>query len=304
MRIFITGATGMVGTRIVELLLAQQHEVVIISRNANLASNHFKKQNKNTAMQIVEGDIIEQGDWQGAAAECDAVVHLAGAGIVDRRWTKSYKTILQKSRIDSTRNVAQAASKILVCASATGFYGDRGNQKLTEVDSAGDGFLAELCKEWEQTAAKAAGRVVCLRFGMVLDSRGGVFAKMRRIFMYGLGGSLGSGKQYWPWISWQDACRVIQHAITQQWEGAINAVAPEQVTCTEFVQTLGGVLKRPSIAKVPRFALRMVLGESHSVLTGSQRVVPTSLMQKEFEFEYPKLQGSLEVILEEQQLNA
>jgi uncharacterized protein (TIGR01777 family) len=300
MRIFVTGATGLLGTRVVQSLLDTQHEVTIVTRSAAHAHEHFN----NILIDIVEADITTHGDWQTIASECDAIVHLAGAGIVDRRWTKSYKNILEKSRIDSTRNIAQVASKILVCASATGFYGDRGRQKLTEVDSVGEGFLAELCKNWEQEAAKAAGRVVCLRFGMVLDSRGGAFAKMRRIFMYGLGGSVGSGKQYWPWISWKDACCLIQNAINQQWEGAINAVAPEQVTCTEFVQTLGRILKRPSIAKMPRFILKTVLGESHSVLTGSQRVAPALLMQKDFEFEHPNLVDAIEFISEEQKSNA
>ena len=303
MRIFITGATGMVGTRLVESLLSKDHEVVVITRNSDLAGKYFKRRNKSVSMEIIEGDITEKGVWQEVAAECDAIVHLAGAGIVDCRWTKSYKKILKKSRIDSTKNVAAVARKTLVCAGATGFYGDRGDQNLTEMSSGGDGFLADLCKEWEQAASDAVGRVVCLRFGMVLDSSGGVLAKMQRFFMYGLGGSLGSGKQYWPWIARQDACNIIQNAIYQQWEGPINAVAPEQVTCKEFVQTLGGVLKRPSIVRVPKFVLKIALGESHGVLIGSQRVTPTLLIQEGFAFEYPILRDAFRVILEDYNTN-
>ena len=300
MRIFITGATGLLGRRVVQALCSKEHEVIIVSRNATRAYEHF-----NTAsLEILEADVTQQGDWQTTASESDAIVHLAGAGIVDRRWTKSYKEVLLTSRIESTKRVAEVANKILVCASAVGYYGDCGNQELTEQDPAGKDFLARLCSQWEAAAQSANGRVVHLRFGMILDKQGGALAKMLPLFRLGLGGPVGSGKQYWPWISWQDACRVIQHAINQQWEGAINAVAPEQVTCTEFVQTLGRVLKRPSIAKVPTFVLRTVLGEAHSVLTGSQRVVPASLMQRGFEFEYPNLIDSLEAILEEQELNA
>ena len=300
MRIFVTGATGLLGRRVVQALCSKEHEVIIVSRNATRAYEHFN----NASLKILEADVTQRGDWQTVASESDAIVHLAGAGIVDRRWTKSYKEVLLTSRIESTKHVAEVANKILVCASAVGYYGDCGNQELTEQDPAGNDFLARLCSQWEAAAQSANGRVVHLRFGMILDKQGGALAKMLPLFRLGLGGPVGSGKQYWPWISWQDACRVIQHAINQQWEGAINAVAPEQVTCTEFVQTLGRVLKRPSIAKVPTFVLRTVLGEAHSVLTGSQRVVPASLMQRGFEFEYPNLIDSLEAILEEQELNA
>ena len=300
MRIFVTGATGLLGRRVVQALWSKEHEVIIVSRNATRAYEHFN----NASLKILEADVTQRGDWQTVASESDAIVHLAGAGIVDRRWTKSYKEVLLTSRIESTKHVAEVANKILVCASAVGYYGDCGNQELTEQDPAGNDFLARLCSQWEAAAQSANGRVVHLRFGMILDKQGGALAKMLPLFRLGLGGPVGSGKQYWPWISWQDACRVIQHAINQQWEGAINAVAPEQVTCTEFVQTLGRVLKRPSIAKVPTFVLRTVLGEAHSVLTGSQRVVPASLMQRGFEFEYPNLIDSLEAILEEQELNA
>ena len=195
MRIFVTGATGLLGTRLVDSLISTENEVIVVSRNANRANNHFR----NSSIEILEGDVTLQGDWQKTASECDAIVHLAGAGIVDRRWTTSYKKVLRSSRIESTKNVAEVASKILICAS---------------------------------------GRVVSLRFGIILDSRGGALAKMVPLFRLGLGGPIGNGKQYWPWIAWQDASQVVQEALLQGWEGAINAVAPEQVTCREFTRTL------------------------------------------------------------------
>ena len=222
--------------------------------------SHTKRTNahqqfSNDSLEIIEADITHQGDWQTTASECDAIVHLAGAGIVDRRWTASYKKLLRSSRIESTKYVAEVADNILICASATGFYGDCGDQELTEQDPAGNDFLGLLCKGWEEAARRASGRVVSLRFGIILDRRGGALAKMLPLFRFGLGGPVGSGKQYWPWIAERDACTIVQGALTHDWEGAINAVAPEQLTCTEFVRILAGVMNKPSLMKVPKNCL-------------------------------------------------
>lgn len=290
MHVFVTGATGLLGTRVVRALHSSQHKVTIATRNASRAKDRFK----STSIEIIESDVTQQGDWQTVAHACDAIVHLAGAGIVDRRWTKSYKKVLRTSRIESTKNVAEVASKILVCASATGFYGDHSDQELSEQSPAGTGFLSSLCKEWEAAANSASGRVVTLRFGMILDKRGGALGKMLPLFRFGLGGSIGNGKQYWPWIAWQDASRVVQDALIQEWAGAINVVAPEQVTCKEFTRTLGSIMKRPSLLKTPAFALRMLIGEGSQVLTASQRVTPRLLLDTGFQFEYPTLQACLE----------
>lgn len=289
MRVFVTGATGLLGSRVVQLLLASEHEVVIVSRSETCAKKHFK----NASLDILEGDVTKQGDWQTTAGECDAIVHLAGAGIVDRRWTKSYKEVLRNSRIESTKCVAEVADNILICASASGFYGDCENQQLTEQSPAGNDFLSALCSEWETVANSANGRVITLRFGIILDAKGGALAKMLPLFRFGLGGPVGSGKQYWPWIAWQDACQVVHEAIHQDWEGAINVVAPEQVTCNEFARTLGRVMKRPSILKVPAFALRLLIGEGSCVLTASQRITPSVLLKEGFLFQFPTLQECL-----------
>jgi uncharacterized protein (TIGR01777 family) len=289
MRIFVTGATGLLGTRVVHALLDSQHEVSTVTRNATRAHEHFK----NASLEIIEADITTQGDWQNTAGACDAIVHLAGAGIVDRRWTTSYKQVLRSSRIESTKNVAEVADKVLVCASATGFYGDCGERILTEQDPAGNDFLGELCSEWEVAANSASGRVVSLRFGIILDKRGGALAKMLPLFRFGLGGPVGNGKQYWPWIAWQDACQVVKESLTQDWEGPINVVAPEQVTCRKFTRTLGRVLKRPAFMKAPAIALRLMIGEGSQVLTASQRVTPSVLLENEFQFQFPTLQECL-----------
>lgn len=290
MRVFVTGATGLLGRRVVTSLLDSQHELSIVTRNATDAHQQFS----DDSLEIIEADITHQGDWQTTASECDAIVHLAGAGIVDRRWTASYKKLLRSSRIESTKHVAEVADNILICASATGFYGDCGDQELTEQDPAGNDFLGLLCKGWEEAARRASGRVVSLRFGIILDRQGGALAKMLPLFRFGLGGPVGSGKQYWPWIAEQDACTIVQGALTHDWEGAINAVAPEQLTCTEFVRTLAGVMNKPSLMKVPKIALRVILGEGSKVLTASQRVNPRVLLDEGFQFEYPTLQRCLE----------
>ena len=289
MHIFITGATGLLGSRLVAKLLDFQHEVTIVSRNTTRA----KKQFNNELVNIIEADITQQGEWQKVASECDAIVHLAGAGIVDRRWTKSYKSIIRNSRIESTTRVAQVANNILICASAIGFYGDCGNQQLTEESPSGNDFLSTLCSEWESAASIAHARVVSLRFGIILDAKSGALAKMLPLFRFGLGGPIGNGKQYWPWIAWQDACNVIFEALHQDWEGPINAVAPEQVTCKEFVRTLGRVMNKPSFMKVPAFALRTIIGEGSCALTGSQRVTPGVLLEQSFQFKYPTLKECL-----------
>ena len=293
MRIFVTGATGLLGTRVVHALLESQHEVSIVTRNATGAHEKFK----TAALEIIEADITIQGDWQNTAGACDAIVHLAGAGIVDRRWTTSYKQVLRSSRIESTKNVAEVANNVLVCASATGYYGDCGDQQLTEQSPSGNDFLGSLCNEWETAANSASGRVACLRFGIILDKRGGALAKMLPLFRFGLGGPVGNGKQYWPWIAWQDACQIIQDTLHYDWEGPINVVAPEQVTCREFTRLLGRVMKKPSLVRAPAFALRMMIGEGSCVLTASQRVSPSVLLEKQFQFQFSALKNTFLALL-------
>tara|TARA_B100000959_G_C14846971_1_gene568460 strand:+ start:89 stop:988 length:900 start_codon:yes stop_codon:yes gene_type:complete len=293
MRVFITGATGLIGRRLVPYLIYKKHDVVVVTRNTDRASNVLG----NLSLEIIEADITRQGDWQEVASKSDAVVHLAGAGIMDRRWTKSYKKMLAKSRIDSTKNIAKVVNKILVCASATGIYGDCGSQELTEKSEGASTFLAKICEKWEEAARCCKGRVVHLRFGMVLDKNGGALAKMLPIFNSGIGGSIGNGQQYWPWISWQDACSVVHESVIHNWEGAINVVAPEQITSKEFATVLGSVLRRPAILKTPALALRLLLGEGSSVITSSQRVCPSKLIGSGFKFQYQTLRECLENIL-------
>lgn len=235
---------------------------------------------------------------------CDAVVHLAGAGVADRRWTAAYRKLVVDSRVESTRCIvdaikdAGAQPSILVNASAVGYYGDCGDTALDESAPVGDDFLAELVVQWEAQAARAATdatRVVMLRTSIVLDTSGGVLGKMLPIFRLGLGGPLGSGRQYFPWIHWRDAVGMIGFALDNDAvSGPMNVVAPEAVTNREFVRTLGRVLHRPAVLPMPVFGLRVIMGEMGRYAVASQRVVPGQAVRQGYTFAFDRLQPALE----------
>ena len=241
MRILITGGTGLIGRRLVVDRLKRGDEVVVVSRNAARAADVL-----GANITIVEGDPVAAGPWQTHVDGCDAVVHLAGAGVADRRWTRAYKQEIKESRIESTCRVVEAiqactnAPSVLVNASAVGYYGERRNEPVDETEPPGDDFLARLSVEWERHAGRAAEsnvRVVTLRTGVVLDPQGGALAKMLPIFKLGLGGPLGSGRQYLPWIAWPDVVGLIDLALTDSTlSGPLNAVAPEAVTNRVFAR--------------------------------------------------------------------
>jgi len=289
MRIFITGASGLVGSRVVSKLLSQ-HEIVAVSRNISRLAIF-------DGIECIEGDVTREGAWQDIARTCDAIVHLAGAGIMDRRWSNSYKEVLRKSRVDSTRHCAEVGVDVLIAASATGIYGNRGDEELTEASSHGVDFLSMLAVDWEAAANDSASRIVTLRFGMVLDPKGGAVKKMKFPFQLGLGGKIGNGKQYWPWIHYEDVCNIIDKALNEKWEGAFNAVAPEQVTCKEFAKSFGLALNRPSIVPMPDTAIRVLLGEASCVLTASQRVIPERLQEYDFEWTFASLDTALQNVV-------
>lgn len=233
----------------------------------------------------------------------DAVVHLGGEGIVGR-WTTEKKRRIRDSRVESTRALAQTVASlenkpsVLVVASAIGYYGDRGNEELTEKSAPGSGFLAEVCQQWEQAAdpAREAGiRVVHLRFGMVLSARGGALKTMLPPFKVGLGGKVGSGRQWMSWISLDDAVGVVLHALTDNTiEGPINAVSPTPCTNLEFTKTLGSALKRPTVLPVPAFLVRLALGEmADALLLASQRVQPGKLRASGYPFQHTAVKEAL-----------
>jgi len=237
-----------------------------------------------------------QPDIGGAGA----IVHLAGAPIAVR-WTARRKREILESRVQGTRRIVAAIARearppgVLVCASAVGFYGDRGNEELTEESGPGAGFLADVVRAWEREASTAGIRTVRLRFGVVLSPDGGALAKMLPAFRMGVGGRLGTGAQWMSWIALHDLVRVIRFAIgTHTLSGPVNAVAPRPVTNAVFTATLGSVLRRPALLPVPAFALRVLFGEmAEPTMLASQRVFPARLEHAGFQFEFPALDGAL-----------
>lgn len=238
----------------------------------------------------------------------DAVIHLAGESLAGGRWTAARKARIRESRVNSTQLLADRLTrlkhrpKLFFCASAIGIYGNRGNECLTEEALPGEGFLAEVCKEWEAAAkcASSAGiRVVHLRFGVILSSHGGALQKMLTPFQLGLGGVIGSGDQYWSWITLDDVVGAIEHLLTSQnADGGVNVVSPEPVTNREFTKVLGRILRRPTLLHVPRFAARLAFGElADEALLASQRVAPTKLLNNGYSFRYPVLEGALRRVL-------
>jgi hypothetical protein len=239
-----------------------------------------------------------------------AAVHLSGANVSGRRWSSSYKRAILESRVKPTHALAvllaglQPKPAVLVCASAIGIYGGRGDELLTEDSLPGSGFLPDVCLAWEkatQPARDAGIRVVHLRFGVVLSPHGGALAKMLPIFRAGLGGQLGNGRQWMSWVTLPDATRAIEFALdTPSLAGAVNVVTPNPVTNAEFTRALGGVLHRPAFFKVPGLALRLAFGEmAEATILASERVMPARLTGKGFEFQYPEIQTGLQAVLAE-----
>jgi uncharacterized protein len=301
MKIAIAGATGFVGSRLVEQLQAQGHQVLILTRSPQQASKRFPQ------AQVVGYNPLKSGDWQESISGCDAVINLAGEPIAEKRWTPAQKRVMMESRQIGTQKIVEAISlasikpPVLINASAIGYYGTSETSKFDETSPAGKDFLAEVCTAWE-TAAQAASangtRVVILRFGIVLGENGGALGKMLAPFNAFVGGPIGSGKQWFSWIHRDDVVKMIVAAISDpQMQGVYNATAPNPVTMTDFAQTLGTVMNRPSWLPVPNFALEALLGEGAIVVLQGQQVIPTQALAKGFEFQYPTLKPALTSIL-------
>ncbi|WP_326612514.1 TIGR01777 family oxidoreductase [Streptomyces scopuliridis] len=293
MRIAITGSTGLIGTALARSLRADGHEVVrLVRRPARTADE-------------VEWDPLRQRVDGHRLNGCEAVVHLAGAGIGDRRWTEAYKKELRDSRILGTAAIAEAVAtldrppRVLVCGSAIGFYGDTGDRKVDESAPPGDGFLPSLCVDWEEAAlaAEEAGvRTVFARTGLVVARAGGSWGRLFPLFRAGLGGRLGSGRQYWSFIALHDEVAALRHLIdTESLEGPVNLTAPEPVTNREITAAMGRVLHRPTPFPVPAVALRVALGELSAEVLGSQRVLPKRLLESGFRFAFPTIDEAVRV---------
>lgn len=305
MRVFITGATGLIGRRLVRDRLERGDEVVALTRSARRAAAILPDAPEQ--LSIVEGDPAAGGDWQSSVDGCGAAVHLAGAGVADRRWSEASKRLIVASRIESTARLVEAMEQaarrpeVFVCASATGYYGEGGEELLDETAPAGDDFLARLASAWEaqaRHAERADVRVVSLRIGVVLDERGGALAKMVPVFRMFLGGPLGGGRAYVPWIHHRDVTGLIDLAIRDaSLTGPLNVVAPNPVTGRALARALGAALGRPSWLPAPRWALRIVLGEIASYATMSQRVVPARAVEHGYRFEYTMMAPALASLL-------
>jgi len=278
MRIAITGASGFIGRSLAGTLAAAGHTVQPVGRHA-------------AAEESLRG--------------CDAVLHLAGEPVA-QRWTQAAKARIRDSRIAGTANLVAAIARlprkpeVLVCSSAIGYYGSRGDEILTETSAPGADFLAEVCVAWERAAAAAEAlgvRVVALRTGHVLGARGGLMKRILPPFRAGVGGRLGDGRQWMSWIHLDDMVALFQFAIANSVSGALNAVAPHPVTNAEFTRALAAALHRPAIFPVPKLALRVLFGEMAEVIVSSQRVLPERAAAAGFVFRYPELGPALEEIL-------
>jgi uncharacterized protein len=301
MKIAIVGATGFVGSRLIEQLQAQGDKVLILTRNPGKATSRFPQ------AEVIGYNPLKSGEWQKSISGCDAVVNLAGEPIAEKRWTPAQKKIILESRQLGTQkivaaiNQAEVKPKVLINASAIGYYGTSETAKYDETSPAGTDFLAEVCTAWEtaaQSVKTSDTRLVILRFGIVLGENGGALGKMLTPFSAFVGGPIGSGKQWFSWIHRDDVVKlIISSIVNPKIEGVYNATAPNPVSMQDFAQTLGSVMNRPSWLQVPDFALEALLGEGASVVLQGQQVVPTKTLAEGFKFQYPTLQPALAAIL-------
>ena len=290
-RIAVTGASGLIGSALVGYLKSQGHTVQRLVRRAAVSSEE------------ITWDPIAGTVDMDALAGVDAVIHLAGAGVSDKRWTKKYKSEILNSRLLGTTTIAKAVAivkpQVFISASAIGWYGESGNRAVIESDRVGDDFLAAVCHEWE-SAADLAGdvRTVKLRTGLVLDPTGGALGKMLPIFRFGLGGKLSNGKQWWSWITLHDQIRAIAFLLENKVSGPVNLTSPNPVTNTEFTAGLARAMHRPALFPVPAFALKIVLGGFSAEVLGSKKVMPQVLTEAGFTFDYPHISSALEKLVD------
>jgi uncharacterized protein (TIGR01777 family) len=290
-KIAVTGASGLIGSALVAQLKSDGHQVQkIVRRPARTADE--------VSWNPIKGEIDLQS-LEGV----DAVFHLAGAGVGDKRWTSSYRSEILNSRLLGTTTIATACEQlqpdVFISASAIGYYGETGDRSVTETDRGGSDFLSVVCREWEAVANLAPSiRTIKLRTGLVLDPTGGALGRMIPLFKFGLGGKLGSGKQWWSWITLHDQIRAMIFLMNSKIEGAVNLTSPNPVTNQEFTAALAMALKRPAIFPAPAFALRAVLGGFSTEVLGSKKVIPKVLVDNKFKFDYPHVSSALTTLVE------
>ena len=301
-KIVITGATGLIGRILLQDLSARGYELTVFTRNPGKVDRNLVSSTK-----IVKWDYNQPDEWEKHLDGKDIVVHLAGANLGAKRWNKEYKKLAYESRIKSTRNLVGAIAALgkrpdtLICSSAVGYYGNRGDDYLSEDEEPADNFLAKLCADWEKEAAKVEKfglRSVSIRTGLVLSKNEGLLKQMIPSFKLFLGGYLGNGRQWFPWIHIDDIIGIYLQAIdNKSIKGPINAASPGIVTMKEFAGTLGKILKRPSLFPVPLFALKLVVGELGEYAVMSQRTSVDKILNAGYKFKFEELEESLADIL-------
>ena len=290
-RVAVTGSSGLIGSALVARLKSDGYQVQKIVRRAT-------RNQEEVRWDPIKGEIDLD-----ALDGVDAVFHLAGAGVGDKRWSASYRSEILNSRLLGTTTIANACQQlqtdVFISASAIGYYGETGNRAVTETDKGGSDFLSVVCREWEAVADLASSvRTIKLRTGLVLDPTGGALGRMIPLFKLGLGGKLGSGKQWWSWITLHDQIRAMMFLMNSKIEGAVNLTSPNPVTNQEFTASLARVLKRPALFPAPAFALKAVLGGFSSEVLGSKKVIPQVLTDAKFEFEFPFVSDALTALID------
>ena len=289
-RIAITGASGLIGTALVGHLKSEGHTVQRFVRRPVVAPDEIQWDPKTGYVDIE------------ALRGVDAVIHLAGVGVGDKRWSKKYKAEILNSRLLGTTAIARAVSEVkpqvFISASAIGWYGESGNRAVVESDRVGDDFLAAVCREWEAAADLAQGvRTVKIRTGLVLDPTGGALGKMLPLFRLGLGGKLGNGKQWWSWITLHDVIRAISFLLEKKIEGPVNLTSPNPVTNQEFTSALARAMHRPALFPAPAIGLKIALGGFSSEILGSKKVMPQELTNAGFTWDYPHITNALTALI-------
>ncbi|MEP6635405.1 MAG: TIGR01777 family oxidoreductase [Acidobacteriota bacterium] len=296
MRILLSGSHGLVGKALIKVLATDGHEIFRLVRHAPNSDSEIEWSPDRYSIALARLN------------DFDAVVHLAGESIASGRWNEEKKRKIRESRVNGTRLVSDALANLvrpprtLISASAIGYYGNRGNEQLTEQSAPGNDFLSGVCVEWEKATelAKEKGiRVVNTRFGIILDTEGGALAKMLPPFRMGIGGKIGNGEQWMSWIALDDVVGALKFALTnERLRGPVNLVAPNPVTNADFTKTLGHVLSRPTLFPIPAFGVRFAFGEmADALLLSSQRVAPESLSKAGYAFSYPQLESALRAVL-------
>jgi uncharacterized protein (TIGR01777 family) len=291
-RIAISGASGLIGSALVGHLKSEGHTVQRLVRRATVAPDEIQWDPKTGFVDLE------------ALRGVDAVIHLAGVGVGDKRWTKRYKAEILNSRLLGTTAIAKAVAEVkpqvFISASAIGWYGDSGNRAVVESDSVGNDFLAAVCREWEGAADLAGDvRTVKLRTGLVLDPTGGALGRMLPLFRFGLGGKLGSGKQWWSWITLHDLVRAIVFALEHPISGPVNLTTPNPVTNQEFTAALARAMNRPALFPAPAIALKIALGGFSSEILGSKKVMPHVLSDAGFVWDYPHITNALTALVDQ-----